>query len=154
MNLKKIKINFKLYFDKKFMKMAILQMAPLITQSLLLALMNVIDIFMIGSFLSQEILNGVGAANNILGVLLFTFYSVNIAGSVFASQYLGDNNIGKMQEVNNIRIFLNLLFSTFFIFIIFAFRYDIIRLLVSSNEENFDYEKSINGGALYLAIVI
>lgn len=147
--------NFKEYFDLKFMKDALIKMSPLIAQSLLLALMNVIDIFMIGSFLSQEVINGVGAANTILSFLLYTFYSVDMAGSIYASQYLGDKNINKMQEVNNIRIFLNLVIGTILIFILFFLRFDLIRLLVhSKTDPDFVYDISIETGALYLAIVI
>lgn len=148
-------IYFKEYFDLKFMKSALIKMSPLIAQSLLLALMNVIDIFMIGSFLSQEVINGVGAANTILSFLLYTFYSVDIAGSIYASQYLGDKNINKMQEVNNIRIFLNFSIGTLLIFILFFLRFDLIKLLVDSKTHtDFAYQTSIETGALYLAIVV
>ncbi len=146
------------YFDSKFMKQALIIMIPLIGQSLLIALMNVIDVFMIGSFLSQEVLNGVGAANTILLLAMFGFFATNMAGSIYASQYIGNNNLKKMQEVNNIKIIINITISIIFTIIIFTLRNDLIKLIIASESSktmlNFNSQTAIDNGSLYLAIVI
>ncbi len=146
------------YFDSKFMKQALIIMIPLIGQSLLIALMNVIDVFMIGSFLSQEVLNGVGAANTILLLAMFGFFATNMAGSIYASQYIGNNNLKKMQEVNNIRIMINVTMSIIFTIFIFTLRNDLIKIIIASESSktmlNFNSQIAIDNGSLYLTTVI
>lgn len=82
-----------------------------------------------------------------------------MAGSIYASQYnIGNNNLKKMQEVNNIRIMINVTMSIIFTIFIFTLRNDLIKLIITSESSNtmlnFNSQIAIDNGSLYLAIVI
>ncbi len=117
---------------KSFYRSFFLLLVPMALKELVAALINLLDSVMLGGF-GKDVIAAIGIANQwyfFFGVLTFGICG---GAGVFAAQYWGANNIGKVRKVLGINLLLVTLVSTAFIlvsvcapeFIIRIFRKDV-----------------------------
>lgn len=76
---------------------------PVMLQGLVVATINMADVFMIGRIGETEIA-GVGLANQILFLMMLFSFGINGAGAIYITQYFG------RKETNNIKKYLSLMY--------------------------------------------
>ncbi|WP_215825778.1 MATE family efflux transporter [Spiroplasma endosymbiont of 'Nebria riversi'] len=106
----KLKINWKQYWDWEFNKKVLRMMLPLILQSLIVAFINVLDTIFISIF-NPEQLTGLGLTNDMLILLIYSFWAISGAEGIYTTQYLGKKNYAKVVETTRIKLILALILA-------------------------------------------
>ena len=129
---------------KSFYKSFFLLLVPMALKELVSAFINLLDSVMLGGF-GKDVIAAVGIANQ--WYFLFTVLVFGICGGagVFASQYWGANDLGKVRKVLGINLILVTVASAVFILVSVAAPEFIIRIF-RKDEAVVDY------GVRYLRI--
>lgn len=131
--------------NRAFFKQILILGAPVALQNLFQALVNMLDVFMIGQLGAAEI-TAVAMGSGWIGLLFYLFNGITATGGVFIAQYWGKKDINEIHHYMGLMFILNLSFAI--IFAIFTANFsDTIMLLYSKDPE------VIALGSLYMKIM-
>lgn len=131
--------------NRAFFKQILILGAPVALQNLFQALVNMLDVFMIGQLGAAEI-TAVAMGSGWIGLLFYLFNGITATGGVFIAQYWGKKDINEIHHYMGLMFILNLSFAI--IFAIFTANFsDTIMLLYSKAPE------VIALGSLYMKIM-
>ena len=80
-------------------------MVPMSLKELIAAFINLLDSVMLGGF-GEEVIAGVGIANQWFFLFAVVTFGVCGGAGVFASQYWGARNLGRMKKVLGLNVML------------------------------------------------
>lgn len=89
-------------------------MLPMALKELIAAFINLLDSVMLGGF-GEEVIAGVGIANQWFFLFAVVTFGVCGGAGVFASQYWGAQNFGRMQKVLGLNVMLVIFISVLFV---------------------------------------
>ncbi|MBR9788599.1 MAG: MATE family efflux transporter [Vibrionaceae bacterium] len=116
------------YIDKAFWKRLITIALPVSLQSMLFALLGVVDIFMV-SQLGESATAAVGVGNRLFFFNLAVILGVCGAVTVLASQYYGSGNIDGIRRTLAQSWFISIVVTVPFIFIYLIFDHEIVSFM-------------------------
>lgn len=111
--------------NRAFYKQILVLGAPVALQNFFQALVNMLDVFMIGQLGAAEV-TAVAMGSGWIGLLFYLFNGITATGGVFISQYWGKKDTRSIHHYMGLMFILNLTFSI--IFAIFTGHYFRIRL--------------------------
>ncbi len=135
----------------KFYKTALLFMIPIIAQSLIETLLNLMNNFVVGQFGDDNSIAGVASSSNIYDMVWYIFFAVVATGNIFTAQYLGVKNKNKIQETTNIKLFYTLIFSIIFVIVLELFSKQIMGVILGSEDKT--HEKAIGVAEQYSRLI-
>ncbi len=136
----KEKVMNKFFGNKDFYAQILSIAIPIMLQSFITSLVNLIDNVMIGS-VSADALTSVAVANKYYLICHSVVFGLTGASSIFISQYFGAKKHVLCQKVFNIIVLLAFIAGTIFMSIILFFPYQIIGLFTDTeNIVNLTYE--------------
>lgn len=118
----------------KFYKTALLFMIPIIAQSLIETLLNLMNNFVVGQFGDDNSIVGVASSSNIYDMVWYIFFAVVATGNIFTAQYFGVKNKNKIQETTNIKLFYTLIFSVIFVVVLELFSKQIMGIILGAED--------------------
>lgn len=140
--------------DKKFYKLLLLILVPIVLQQLLTQFVNLLDNIMIGIVGNDE-MTGVSIANQILFVYNLCVFGCLSGASIFATQYYGAKNKKSYQETFKFKWLMGILIFTIFTVIIIFFNEPLIKAFINTNEGDFtNPEIVLANGKKYLLIML
>ena len=140
--------------DKKFYKLLLAILLPIVLQQLLTQFVNLIDNIMIGIVGNNE-MTGVSLANQILFVYNLCIFGSLGGASIFATQYFGANNKKGYQEAFRYKWLVGILIFIIFTLIIIFFNEPLLKAFINSNEGDFtDPVIVLEQGKKYLLIML
>ncbi len=124
----------KKYFDRLFIKSALLIAAPIVIQQLVTSLAQLVDNIMVGSINAQAIA-GVGAVNSIFFVLMTSTFGVSEGASIFIAQQYGADKKEKMGNSLAISFSIILVMALGALTLINVFDEQLLRLFIHGTDE-------------------
>lgn len=106
---------------------------PVFIELILTTLVGNVNQFMLSSY-SQEAVNAVGNANQVLNLLVVLFNVVNLATMILASQYIASNQGKRTNVVYSLTVLINLVFSVIISAAIVLFGRNIFTFMKVSEE--------------------
>ena len=116
-----------------FYKQILVLGAPVALQNFFQALVNMLDVFMIGQLGAAEV-TAVAMGSGWIGLLFYLFNGITATGGVFISQYWGKKDTRSIHHYMGLMFILNLTFSIIFAIFTALFS-DTIMLLYSKDPE-------------------
>jgi putative MATE family efflux protein len=101
---------------RSFYKTLLILALPITIQSLILASVNMADVFMIGKLGGMEVAS-LGLANQIVFLMTTFIMGVNSGAAVFIAQYHGKKDYSKVKYIVSISTILSILMALFFWYI-------------------------------------
>ena len=101
---------------KSFYKTLLILALPITIQSLILASVNMTDVFMIGKLGGMQVAS-LGLANQIVFLMTTFIMGVNSGAAVFIAQYHGKKDYSKVKYIVSISTILSILMALFFWYI-------------------------------------
>lgn len=135
----------------KFYKTALLFMIPIIAQSLIETLINLMNNFVVGQFGDDNSIAGVASSSNIYDMVWYIFFAVVATGNIFTAQYLGSKDKNKIQETTNIKLFYTLIFSIMFVIVLELFSKQIMGIILGAEVKT--HEKAIGVAESYSRLI-
>ena len=140
--------------NKKFYKLLLVILIPIVLQQLLTQFVNLLDNIMIGIVGNDE-MTGVSLANQILFVYNLCIFGSLGGASIFATQYFGANNKKGYQEAFRYKWLVGVLIFTIFTLVIIFFDESLLKAFINSNEGDFtNPEIVLAEGKKYLLIML
>ena len=138
--------------NKKFVYKKVLNIGlPVAIENMIYALMNFVDMFMVGKEivtlgLGTVAVAGLGFANQMFMIFMTSLFGMNSGGGILAAQYFGNKDYKNLKKCLGITIIVGFLFSLLFLFA-GLFTPELV-ISVFTNDK-----KVIEIGASYLQIV-
>ena len=138
--------------NKKFVYKKVLNIGlPVAIENMIYALMNFVDMFMVGKEivalgLGTVAVAGLGFANQMFMIFMTSLFGMNSGGGILAAQYFGNKDYKNLKKCLGITILVGFLFSLLFLFA-GLFTPELV-ISVFTNDK-----KVIEIGASYLRIV-
>ncbi|WP_455042677.1 MATE family efflux transporter [Leptotrichia buccalis] len=108
--------------DKKLVYKKVLTIGlPVAIENMIYALMNFIDMFMVGTEnvalgLGTVAVAGLGFANQMFMIFMTSLFGMNSGGGILAAQYFGNKDYKNLKKCLGITIIIGFLFSLLFLF--------------------------------------
>ena len=124
---------------------------PVAIENMIYALMNFVDMFMVGKEnimlgLGTVAVAGLGFANQVFMIFMTSLFGMNSGGGILAAQYFGNKDYKNLKRCLGITIMVGFLFSLLFLFTSLVVPKFVISVFTND-------KKVINIGAAYLQIV-
>lgn len=140
--------------DKKFYRLLLLVLVPIVLQQLLTQFVNLLDNIMIGIVGNNE-MTGVSLANQILFVYNLCVFGSLSGASIFATQYFGARNKEGYQEAFRFKWMMGIIIFLIFSLIIVFFNEPLLSLFINTNEGDFtDPTIVLSEGKKYIMIML
>ncbi len=140
--------------DKKFYRLLLLILIPIVLQQLLTQFVNLLDNIMIG-IVGNDQMTGVSLGNQILFVYNLCVFGVLSGASIFATQYFGANNKDGYQEAFRFKWLAILIIYILFTLIIIFFKEPLLKAFINTAEGDFtNPEVVLKEGEKYLMIML
>lgn len=140
--------------DKKFYKLLLAILLPIVLQQLLTQFVNLLDNIMIGIVGNNE-MTGVSLANQILFVYNLCVFGCLGGASIFATQYFGAKNKKGYQEAFRYKWLIGIIIFIIFSLVVIFFNEPLLKAFINSNEGDFtNPEIVLAEGKKYLMIML
>ena len=140
--------------DKKFYKLLLIILIPIVLQQLLTQFVNLLDNIMIG-VVGNDQMTGVSLANQILFVYNLCVFGCLGGASIFATQYFGANNKKGYQESFRYKWLVGIIIFTVFTLVTIFFNEPLLKAFINSNEGDFSNPDIVLAeGKKYLLIML
>lgn len=140
--------------DKKFYKLLLAILLPIVLQQLLTQFVNLLDNIMIGIVGNNE-MTGVSLANQILFVYNLCVFGCLGGASIFATQYFGAKNKKGYQEAFRYKWLIGIIIFIIFSLVVIFFNESLLKAFINSNEGDFtNPEIVLAEGKKYLMIML
>ena len=122
--------------DKKFYRLLLAILIPIVLQQLLTQFVNLLDNIMIGVVGNNE-MTGVSLANQILFVYNLCVFGSLSGASIFATQYFGARNKEGYQEAFKFKWLIGIVIFIIFTLVLVFFNEPLLKAFINSNEGDF-----------------
>lgn len=122
--------------DKKFYRLLLAILIPIVLQQLLTQFVNLLDNIMIGIVGNKE-MTGVSIANQILFVYNLCIFGSLSGASIFATQYYGASNKEGYQETFRFKWMMGIIIFTIFTVIIILFNEPLLKAFINTSEGDY-----------------
>ena len=140
--------------DKKFYRLLLAILIPIVLQQLLTQFVNLLDNIMIGVVGSNE-MTGVSLGNQILFVYNLCIFGALSGASIFATQYFGAKNKEGYQDAFKFKWLLGILLFVIFSLVLIFFNESLLKAFINANEGDFtDPDIVLAVGKKYLMIMM
>ena len=140
--------------DKKFYRLLLAILIPIVLQQLLTQFVNLLDNIMIGVVGNNE-MTGVSLANQILFVYNLCIFGSLSGASIFATQYFGARNKEGYQEAFKFKWLIGIIIFVIFTLVLIFFNEPLLKSFINSNEGDFtDPTIVLTEGKKYLLIML
>ncbi len=140
--------------DKKFYRLLLAILIPIVLQQLLTQFVNLLDNIMIGIVGNNE-MTGVSLANQILFVYNLCVFGSLSGASIFATQYFGARNKDGYQEAFKFKWLMGIIIFVIFTLVLIFFNEPLLKAFINSNEGDFtDPTIVLEEGKKYLLIML
>ncbi|MBQ8292484.1 MAG: MATE family efflux transporter [Bacilli bacterium] len=140
--------------NKKFYRLLLAILIPIVLQQLLTQFVNLLDNIMIGIVGNNE-MTGVSIANQILFVYNLCVFGSLSGASIFATQYYGARNKEGYQESFRFKLMMGLIIFAVFTVIIIIFKEPLLNAFINTNEGDFtNPDVVLAEGKKYLMIML
>lgn len=119
--------------NKKFYRMLLIIVLPIVLQQLIAQFVNLLDNIMIGMVDNSE-MTGVALANQIIFIFNLCIFGSLSGASIFGSQFYGAKNKEGFQESFRFKWLMGLVIITIFTTVILLFNEPILNLFINSKE--------------------
>ena len=146
---------FKKYIgDKKFYKMLIAVVLPIILQQFITQFVSLLDNLMIGNIGNSE-MTGVALGNQLLFVFNLAIFGSLSGASIFASQYFGANDKIGYKQTFKFKWVVGVFFFVLSTIIFVLFNEQLINFFINTNSDDYsDPVVVLSSGKQYLLIML
>ena len=138
--------------DKHFYKKVLLVAVPIMLQSGITSLVNLLDNVMIGR-LGTEAMSGVSIVNEFIFIFNMIIFGAGAAAGIFTSQYHGAGDVRGVRETFRIKIMINLSLCALTVLVLSLFGEEVISLFLHSGGSDADPAAVLSYGMEYLSIM-
>ena len=138
--------------DRHFYKKVLAVAVPIMLQSGISSLVNLLDNVMIGR-LGTEAMSGVSIVNEFIFVFNMIIFGAGAAAGIFTSQYHGAGDVQGVRGTFRIKIVINLSLCALTVLILSFFGREVISLFLHSGGSDSDPAVVLSYGMEYLAIM-
>lgn len=147
-------VNIKRYFgNKQFYKSVLAISVPIMIQSGITNLVNMLDNIMVGS-LGTEAISSVAIANTFIQVFNYIIYGASAATGIFSAQYHGAGDTPNVRNIFRIKLMINVSIASLTILILSLFGKPLISIFLNSNNSEGDIAKTLLLSKEYLTIIL
>lgn len=140
--------------DKKFYKMLLMVVLPIILQQFITQFVGLLDNLMIGNIGSSE-MTGVSLGNQLLFVSNLCIFGALSGASIFASQYYGAEDKEGYKQTFKFKWVVGLLIFVFTTFIFIIFNEGLLSFFINSKDGDYSNpEVVLQSGKTYLLVMI
>ena len=125
---------------KSFYKTLLILALPITIQSLILASVNMADVFMIGKLGGMEVAS-LGLSNQIVFLMTTFIMGINSGAAIFIAQYHGKKDYSKVKYIVSISTILSILMAIFFWFLSYVIPERVIGLYTTDSDVIFTASK-------------
>lgn len=126
---------------------------PIVMQSSLTYIVGFVDNIMVGQ-IGTEAMSGVAISNQLHFVFYTCLVGIVAGGSIFGSQFYGNNDINGLKETFKFRLFSCVLLAVVAITVFLVFGEQLISMFLHSEQNEVSIEAALLYGRKYLAIML
>lgn len=147
------KIKDKFIGNKEFYHMVLAVAIPIMIQNGFTQFVNLLDNIMVGRVGTEE-MSGVSIANQILFVFNLCIFGAMSGAGIYTSQYYGSKNNKGVEYSLRYKIYIALIISIVFLFILVFFPEPLVNLFLSGNNDGGDILLTQKSSLSYIKIML
>lgn len=140
--------------DKKFYKMLLVIVVPIVLQQFITQFVSLLDNLMIGQIGNSE-MTGVSLGNQLLFVFNLMIFGSISGASIFATQYFGANDKKGYHQTFKFKWMMGIIFFVFSTILFLLFNKELLSFFINSNDGDYsDPAVVLDSGKIYLLIML
>lgn len=143
----------KYFGDKKFYKTILGIAIPIIVQSILTNMVNLLDNVMVGR-LGTDQMNGVAVVNQLFFVFNLAVFGGMSAAGIFSAQYFGQENHKGVRNVFRVKTIIGIILIILSVILFFSFYEPFINMFLHEGSKSGNLDATYNFAKTYLFIMM
>lgn len=139
--------------DRKFYKMLMSVVLPIIAQNAITNFVSLLDNIMIGSIGTNE-MTGVSVANQLMFVYMIVIFGGVAGAGIFAAQFYGKGDHEGVKHTMRFKLIVTTIVGILGIAVFSLFKEPLVSLYISDTATNCDPEATLNFGTQYISIML